>query len=111
MIVELKFNIDALHLLSSILGSVYKREPTTDYLPKEIISICYDLADKFEKKYKTQQKKPTLFDTKKKYKVSLKYHEGWALLKVVNYSLPLTDTPFHRAVLTKIQLQLDPKIK
>lgn len=111
MIIELKFNIDALHLLSELLNRVYNADPNAHGTDKLLVSIAYELADKFEKKFRTQQKKPSLFDTKKKYKVSLKYFEAWALHKIITeIGFALAETPFQQAVLTKISTHLHPKL-
>lgn len=111
MTVNLSCNINALQVLSVILGDVYKSDIATDQISKLVKSICYDLADKFDKKYKTQRKKVTLFDADKLHKVTLKYHEGWALEKIIAYSIIINNNDIlQRAILSKLHLQIQPQI-
>lgn len=80
MKVEIHLNIDSLVAVKESLNKLYEMEIPTDKRGRVYCSIGLELADKFESKVKTEIKKGiSLFNTKKKYKIGLKYHEAWAL--------------------------------
>ena len=76
MKIELKLNNDSIIAVNELLSYIYDMERSNDKKVNVNLSIGYDLADKFDSKAKQLVKKATLFDTKKKHKITLKYHEA-----------------------------------
>lgn len=69
-----------MQVISNNLQNVYGENAIgKEWEYKLAYSICLELAEKFQKKVKTQLKKANLFDTTKQVKISLKYYEAWAL--------------------------------
>ena len=80
MKIEIHLNIDSLVAVNEALKELYEMEPPTDKRGRVYHSLGLELSDKFDSKLKTELKKGVnLFNTKKKYKIGLKYHEAWAL--------------------------------
>ena len=82
MKIEFKTSNDCLMAINKILQEIYKLPVSLDTRENVYKSIGFDLADKFDAKYKSQIKKANLFENKK-IKVSLKYHEAWALEAII----------------------------
>lgn len=72
-------------------------------------SIGYELADKFSAKYKQRIKKADLFDVKVRNKITLKYHEAWALQNILTDLIPLTDSDFKTNIIQTLINTLDQK--
>lgn len=83
MKIELQLNNDTLMACNEILRALYASGTPAEQAGKLVKSIALEVADKFDSKCKSLVKKATLFDTKKKHKVSLKYHEAWGLYRVL----------------------------
>lgn len=83
MKIELHLSLDMIIAANNLLKGVYDLPLTPCKQENVYKSIGFDLADTFEKKCKTQIKKANLFE-KKKIKLSLKYHEAWALEAIIN---------------------------
>ena len=80
MKIEIHLNIDGLVAVNEALKELYEMEPPTDKRGRVYLSIGLELSDKFDSKVKSELKKGVnLFNSKKKFKVGLKYHEAWAL--------------------------------
>ena len=82
MKVELKISTDTLMAANKILKEIYNLPASTDKRENIYKSIGYDLADKFDSKCKARIKKANLFE-KKKVKITLAYHEAWALEAII----------------------------
>ncbi|HIB37588.1 hypothetical protein [Mesonia sp.] len=82
MKIEIHLSIDKLIAVDELLQKVYELPVSLDKRENVYKSIGYDLADTFNKKVKTQIKKANLFDEKRK-KITLKYHEAWALEEIL----------------------------
>lgn len=79
MKVQLNIKPDTLITAHKLLQHVYDLGATVSKQEKAYRSIGYDLAEKFEKLYKKKITSRDLFNTKKAIKVSIKFHEAWAL--------------------------------
>lgn len=78
---------------------------------KVIISICVDVADKFADKFKKISRSTTLFDDKKKYKVTLKFYEAHAIhVYLLGHEQLETDAHKKNLALT-IMLIIEPKLQ
>jgi len=108
MKIQIKLKIDALIAVSKMLESIYNLPFSVTSVTENVyISIGYDLADLFDKKVKTKIKKADLFDVKKETKFTLKYHEAWALKKILIELKPYANNTFIELQLQKIIDKLD----
>lgn len=93
MKIELNLTAEEIFTVTTVLNPIYtakaiKREG------KSLFSIGLDLVDKFETKSKSLKKKQNLFDSKKKHKISLKFHEADALERILIDQKQYVDLPF-----------------
>lgn len=110
MKVELKISTDALVAANKILKEIYNLPVSTDKRENIYKSIGFDLADKFDKKCKTRIKKADLFDNKK-VKLTLAYHEAWALEAIIQDLLDqVIENGYQKSLLTSLTHTLNQKI-
>lgn len=83
MKIEIKINSDTLIACNEVLQQLYASGVPPTEGGKLVKSLALDVADKLDAKAKTLIKKATLFDNKKKHKVTLKYHEAWGLYRTL----------------------------
>jgi hypothetical protein len=102
MKVELKLTADTINAAARLLEQVYDLPAPLGQGEKIIRSIAYDVADAMLSKQKTIRKKQTLFDSKKKYKISLKFHESFALYNILNELLHTVSDQYNRTILGKL---------
>jgi chromosome condensin MukBEF complex kleisin-like MukF subunit len=110
MKIEVKITNDGLMSISALLMLLYGKKVTTNGQEKVLLSIGYDLADKFDSKAKQLVKKSSLFDTKKRHKITLKYHEAWALEIILIEFLPFHSNEFSKNEVQKVINQLNQKL-
>ncbi|MDV6170210.1 hypothetical protein R1T16_17370 [Flavobacterium sp. DG1-102-2] len=115
MKVELKLTADELQYMAQLAGHSNSSSTLAIFMSitrekKTVMSICIDVADKFEAKYKALSRKATLFDAKKKHKISLKYHEAYAVNAWLETRLPLETDPYRKSICSKLSLMIDPKL-
>jgi hypothetical protein len=116
MIIELKVNADQLQYLSAIFEDLIESatskmlQPTTPKANKVVTSICIDVAENITSKYNKISKKQTLFDTKKKYKLSLKYHEAHAVNILVAGKIHSESDPYRKSMAVQISNTIDRKL-
>ena len=83
MKIGLKVNADQLNFLSNVFDRYRNVTPLSFQLEKReskfLTSICIEIADKFAAKFQTVARTPDLFDTKKKYKITLKFYQAHAV--------------------------------
>lgn len=96
MKIELKLNNDTIVAINELLSYVYDMEKSNDKKVNVYRSIGFDLADKFDSKAKQLVKKSTLFDAKKKHKITLKYYEAWALEIILRELFTMSDDHYNR---------------
>lgn len=109
MKIELKMNNDTLMAIAKMLQGVYTMPVSMDRREKVYRSISYDLADKFDAKYRTKIKKSDLFDQKKLTKFSLKFHEAFALQQILMDLIQEVDNDLNRTLAQKVINALDQK--
>jgi hypothetical protein len=80
---DLKLTADQVFALEKLLQQVYNLYPATTQEQKATRSIAFDLDEKFSSKRKQIIKNNNLFEQKKRYKISLKYHEALALQRII----------------------------
>ena len=84
MTTQLKISIHTLATVNKIVQGIYIAKPTLNTLENVQRSIGFGLAEKLEKKCKEVVKKHNnLFDSKKEISITFKFHEAWALEKIL----------------------------
>ena len=111
MKIEIKLSRDELELFNYLLQQSYGRRFQSVRLYNIVHSLSLDLADSFDKKFKTRIKKVNLFDGKKKTKITLKYHEAWALKIYLSNELETTTGDWDRNALLKHIMNLDQQLQ
>jgi len=109
MKIEIHITPDALMAVNKILKRVYELPVSVNKEEKVYRSIGFDLADKFEKKCKSQIKKANLFD-KKKVKITLMYHEAWALEAIINSLLWIVHNDYQDSLLQSLAHSINQKL-
>lgn len=109
MKIELKLNFDTIMAVSQTINKVYEMPVPLDERAKVYLSISYDLADKFGQKVRGQLKKQTLFDHKRLHKITLKFHEAWALKAILINFLVTVDQSYQNNLLQQVINILDQK--
>ncbi|WBX78331.1 hypothetical protein PG911_08735 [Tenacibaculum ovolyticum] len=105
---KLNLKINELISLRKITNKLY--DLNFSLLEKEekvAVSIGLILADKFDKKYKTIQKKLDLFEAKKPIKFTLDFYEAWALKKLCIELYGIGDTDFEKLGIQNVINKLD----
>lgn len=88
--------------INSVLKGVYEL-PVSNVERENIYkSIGFDLADKFDSKCKSQVRKASLFDSKKKNKITLKFHEAWALHQILMDTLDYVNNAYQKTLISKV---------
>lgn len=114
MKIEVQLKKEELTLFRNLFQKAYGRTFMQVAVYNVIHSISLDLADTFDKKFKTIIKKSNLFDARKKSKFTFKYHEAWALKIFLNNELEDLDVKemaWERNVLLKQINNLDQQLK
>lgn len=109
MKVEIKFSNDTLMAINAQLQEIYNLPVSTIKRENVYKSIGVDLADKFDKKCKTLIKKASLFDQKKRFKMSLKFHEAWALQEILMELVSQVKNEYQKTLIEKTINTLDQK--
>ncbi|WP_271406963.1 hypothetical protein [Tenacibaculum soleae] len=108
MKVKLNLNINELIALYKITDKLYDLNfMLLESEEKVAVSIGLILADKFDKKYKTIQKKLDLFEAKKPIKFTLDFYEAWALKKICIQLILITESALEKISIQKVISKLD----
>lgn len=93
----LKLSVDQVISIANLLNKVYDL-PFNSFGEEEKVSISIGilLADKFESKKRDLMKKLDLLNREKKVKMSLKYHEAWALKNICINQISWAETDFQK---------------
>lgn len=117
MKIETKVIFETLYALNKFLDAaldISARKAFVSLEPeiKVVYTIMIDVGDKINSKYRSAQKKDTLFDQKARYKMGFKYHEAWALHKLLTYKTPALSTlsEYHQNLLQELSDRLHQKL-
>lgn len=110
MKIELKLSPDQVFAVAHLSEQIYQSNPT-DVYQKIWRSIALDVADIYIKKQHHLYKKQTLFDAKKLHKISLKFHEAFALHIVLETLMHTVQDIYCRTILQKLCDTLHQKIQ
>jgi len=102
MKVELKLTADTINAAARLLEQVYNLSAPNGQSEKVIRSISFDVAETMLSKQKSVRKKQSVFDTKKKHKVSLKFHEAFALFNILNELINDVSDDYNRIILLRL---------
>jgi hypothetical protein len=109
MKIELKLTADQVFAVAKLMQQVYEFKPT-ETQQKLMRSIAIDVADKYTNKQVAIYSKQSLFDVKKLYKISLKFHEAYALCSVLKLFIHSVNDVYSNTILNKIIAILDQKL-
>lgn len=111
MKIELKLTADEINYLER------KTILTLAIAPKELpkdkrmaYSIMLDVADKISTKAKSINRSTSIFDVKKKHKVSLKWHEAETLEQYIDAFSTYQDDAYNKNLARKIIAQINQKL-
>lgn len=110
MNIELKLTPDQVFAVAKLLEQVYDTNPI-DINQKVMRSIAIEVADIYIKKQHSLYKKQTLFDAKKLHKITLKFHEAFALHSVLESLMYTVQDIYCRTILHKLINTLHQKIQ
>lgn len=83
------YTADQVFAIAKLLGLVYELYPAINSQQKLIRSLAFELEEKFTKKKKQIIKAHNLFEDSNTYKMSLKYHEEFALSTIISDMLEM----------------------
>ena len=109
MKIELKLTADQVFATAKLLEQVYYSEPA-DTNQKLMRSIAIDVADKYISKQHALHSKQSLFDAKKKHKITLKFHEAYALHSVIETLIHTVNDIYSATILKLILATLNQKL-
>jgi hypothetical protein len=109
MTIQLKLTPDQIFAVAKLLEKVYQTNPI-DVQQKITRSIALDVADIYIKKQHLLYKKQSLFDVKKLHKITLKFHEAYALHNVIESMLHTVSDTYCNTILKKLTATLHPKL-
>ncbi|MGC1471521.1 MAG: hypothetical protein WA775_02920 [Psychroserpens sp.] len=109
MKVEINISNDTLVALNKQTQRVYELPIINNKEHKVVLSISYGIAEKFQKKYSSRVQNQSLFDTKKRIKMSLRFHEAWALQILLETVVDGMDNLYHKSLISALINQLDQK--
>jgi hypothetical protein len=109
MKIEIKITADQVFATSKLLQQVYDTTPV-DVNQKIMRSIALDVADKYISKQHALYTKQDLFDAKKKYKITLKFHEAYALHSVIELLLYTVNDVYCNTILKILLATLNQKL-
>jgi hypothetical protein len=111
MKIDLKLTADEINYLerkTRITLNVNPRELPKD--KRSRYSIMLDVTDKITVKAKPINRDITLFDSKKKHKISLKWHEAETLEEYIDAFSTYQDDEYNRNLARKIIAQINQKL-
>ncbi|HLT52757.1 MAG TPA: hypothetical protein VKZ97_02645 [Flavobacteriaceae bacterium] len=107
---ELKLSTDALLACNIMLQEVYESPKPVSKQNRIALSIVFDVAEKVGTKARNVLKKHSLFDTEKKHKITLKFHEAWALEEIIRSNVSKINNVYQNSLLTNIADTINQKL-
>lgn len=111
MKIELKLTADEINYLERqtlMVQSVDAKQLPKD--KKTAYTIMLDVSDKLMTKAKQLNRKTDLFDSKKKHKITLKWHEAEILEQYIDTFSVYQDDPYKANLARKVIIQLNQKL-
>ena len=111
MKIELKFTADELQYLNQKTTATLSIDPNQLLKEKRsAYTIMLDVADKLATKTKTVMRSATIFDIKKKHKITLKWHEAETLEQYIDTFSSYQDNEFSKHIARKVIAQINQKL-
>ncbi|KGO88406.1 hypothetical protein Q765_00370 [Flavobacterium rivuli WB 3.3-2 = DSM 21788] len=114
MNIDLKLTPDEIGYLNNVLSDAANVDVATfarsERQNKVVISILAGVSETVEDKFKALSRKQNLFDAKKKYKLSLQYHEAYAINIIVCGRTTKERDPHRRLMANKLFTTIDAKL-
>lgn len=80
MNIQLQLKANAIVITNNYLETIFNESSIPIGEENKLVkSLCFDVSSKFSRKHKDLIKKSIVFDSKKKHKITLKYHEAFGL--------------------------------
>lgn len=116
MKIDFKATADQIHYLAQLFASQVGNFDRAAYvtLPMEhkvVVSIALGIADYFEKKFKKVSRDAGLFNEKKRYGLSLQYHEAYAVLQLIITTKRAETDIYRRAMAETLSQTLEKKLQ
>lgn len=112
MKIELKLSADQLQYLASRFEDAGRLNlaqfKNLKHDRRIVMSIAVKVADKLAGKYQGLSRKPTLFEAKKKHKVSLEYYEAYAVHVYLTGAINSETDAYRKMTARAIHLMIDP---
>jgi len=109
MKIQIPLDFEQLNIMNRLLSPVYEIKSETR-AQKINISILRDLSDKFQIKYYSKKKDRDLLNSRKKFKMSLKFHEAESLRTFLAMCLDtLIFTTLERSKVSRLHNYIDQK--
>lgn len=115
MKIELKLTADELQYMDAVFKNISNVSIVQFKAQKQdrrvVLSILVDVADKVAAMFKKLSRKTTLFDTAKKHKLTLAYHEAYAVNTYLVGAKNSETDAYRLSMASKLSLQLDQKLQ
>lgn len=111
MKIQLKLTADEINYLEC--QTLLVQRINTHQLPRDkktAYTIMLDVSDKLMAKAKQLARKTDLFDARKKYKITLKWHEAETLEQYIDVFSAYQDDPYKANLARKVIIQLNQKL-
>ena len=109
MKIKLKINADSVATVNKLIEQIYYAS-NLNQEAKVVQSICFEVANKFHKSYKTAIENNNLFDSSKKQTITLKYHEAFALERLIMLLIHTVNDDLAKAQLNQIKDFINQKL-
>lgn len=111
MKLKLKLTPDAILAIDKLLLRICPMNTVGNTKEERVLlSIKYELAEIFEKRAKKITRSTDLFNLKKKISISLKYHQAWALEKIIRDLINLEDNTYRKTLLQQVADEINQKL-
>ncbi|WP_272151426.1 hypothetical protein [Tenacibaculum aiptasiae] len=108
MKVKINLKLDELIAIHKITQKLYDLDfKRFDKNEKIAASVGLNLADKFDKKFKTIKKKLDLFESRKTIKFTFDFYEAWALKKLCIELYGMGETEYSKLGIQNVINKLD----
>ncbi|CAL2075363.1 hypothetical protein [Tenacibaculum sp. 190524A02b] len=108
MKVKFEFDVEEIVYINELLNKLYSFAFNSFSCVEKIeISIGYELSDLFDKKRRIITQRGITTNGLKKYKISLKYYQAWALKQILRNYLYLLENDYQKLKIEKSISHLD----
>lgn len=112
MTLEFRLTVDHLHYLATVFekfDATYIFKPNVELQKKVAASICLVVGEKIITKYDKLSRRNDLFNSKKRYRLTITYHEAYAVLVLLRQQKEAD--PYRKMMALTIDLIFDKKVQ